>query len=102
MTGTYADQRAHDVAWMTAAERAELDTGSASQPETHVVGRTVLARFNPEDRSFAAPASWLGVAIRSTDRWEVLGINDTGAAVIRQLAGSRTVASIYPGQYRMA
>ena len=23
--GTYADQRAHDVAWMTAAERAALD-----------------------------------------------------------------------------
>jgi hypothetical protein len=24
--GQYADQRAHDVAWMTAAERAALDT----------------------------------------------------------------------------
>lgn len=67
---------------------------------THLIGRTILARYQPEDGSFARPERWIGVAVRTTDRWEVLGIGDDGAAVIRQLAEPHTLASIFPGQYR--
>lgn len=41
MTSTYADQRGHDVAWMTATERAELDQHAAK------LGAVVAATSSP-------------------------------------------------------
>ena len=106
MTTIYADQRAHNVAWMTAAEREALavrneNNGPAWQRAAVIAGRALAAVLPPDielreyagrcDRAFSVSRDGvaLGYVVEcgAGGRWQACR-DGSGVAVADDLAGA--------------